>query len=760
MSRNVAPYPLPLDEVQRLAALRRYRILDTPAEPAFDRLAQLAARLFQAPIALIGFVDAERQWMKACVGADLRETRREHTFCTHTILHDELLVVPDATQDPRFAQLPAVTGAPGIRFYAGANLITDDGFRVGTLCVVDTQPRPRPPDAQLQELKDLAAIAVKLLELHLANLHLQEAERELTTLMNHASDIIYRHDLSGKITAINRACEQLTGYRREELLGRNVLELVAPESRPLLQALLEAQDLSMAKDLSTLEVAILTKSNERLTLEVSPRLVYQGEVPIGVQGIARDISERKRMELALRESEERFRVMVETSGDVLYRLRHDTMRYDYLSPGIEQLTGYLPDELMHGGLLPLIERIEPISASERGLSREAFVARWRAGQLSEYRADYLIRCKDGSRRWLSDHSYPWRDASGRLLGAVGVLADINRRKRAELLERDRNRVLEQIVNNAPLADILGELVALIETHQPDTIASVQLRRGRKLFTAVAPRLPQSFAELLAPGLPIRPDAGACGSAAYHRRRVISDIASDPHWQRYREAALACGLRTCWAAPILSAKGELLGTFAMYYTTPKPPSREAIALLESVVNLAAIAIERQQLTEQLTHQAQHDPLTGLANRLTFEVQFKQALQRAQRHGERLALLFIDLNDFKTINDSLGHHVGDLLLKAVARRLRQSVRRSDTVARLGGDEFVLILNDITCASAAQLVADKLAAAMAAPFVIKEHTLHLSASIGVSLYPDDGSDAEALMQRADSLMYQVKQRYKVQG
>ena len=128
-------------EIERLAALDQLQVLDTASEPLFDSLTELAARAFDAPIALISLVDASRQWFKACIGLDADQTAREISFCRHTILDDAVFVVLDAHQDARFAKNPLVTGAPFIRFYAGAPLITPQGHRLGSLCVIDTAPR-------------------------------------------------------------------------------------------------------------------------------------------------------------------------------------------------------------------------------------------------------------------------------------------------------------------------------------------------------------------------------------------------------------------------------------------------------------------------------------------------------------------------------------------------------------------------------------------------------------------------------------------
>lgn len=169
--------PLPINERDRLEALRSYEILDTAAEADFDDLVEVASAVFDVPIAVITLVDVERQWFKAKVGLDATETPRDHAFCAHAILRDETLVVPDATDDPRFSDNPLVTADPSIRFYAGAPLLTDDGHGLGTLCVIDSKPRVETPldPKQVRILEALSRQAVRLLEMRKANVHLADA---------------------------------------------------------------------------------------------------------------------------------------------------------------------------------------------------------------------------------------------------------------------------------------------------------------------------------------------------------------------------------------------------------------------------------------------------------------------------------------------------------------------------------------------------------------------------------------------------------
>jgi len=159
MSAPVLP-----NEAKRLKVLWQYEVLDTVPEEVFDDLTELAAKICEAPIALISLVDEDRQWFKSKVGLTVSETSRNHSFCAYAITQPDLFIVPDATKDPRFARNPLVTAEPNIRFYAGAPLITPDGHALGTLCVIDKVPRTLRPE-QKQALRILARHVVSQLEL-------------------------------------------------------------------------------------------------------------------------------------------------------------------------------------------------------------------------------------------------------------------------------------------------------------------------------------------------------------------------------------------------------------------------------------------------------------------------------------------------------------------------------------------------------------------------------------------------------------------
>lgn len=237
--------------------------------------------------------------------------------------------------------------------------------------------------------------------------------------------------------------------------------------------------------------------------------------------------------------------------------------------------------------------------------------------------------------------------------------------------------------------------------------------------------------------------------------IVADIASDPLWKNYRDLASRHGLKSCWSAPVLSHDGIVLGTFALYSAGVRHPEPAEINLTQIATRIAAIAIERKHAEDKIRHMAYHDMLTGLPNRILLTDRLTQAMLQTKRHNPWVSVLFVDLDNFKFVNDSLGHTAGDELLKTVARRMENCIRPTDAAVRMGGDEFVILLTDLqenTDAIAAAM--HKIRAAILEPVIIKGREFHITCSIGIATYPQDGTDAETLIANADIAMYKAKE------
>jgi len=228
--------PLPHNEAERLAALNRYHILDTAAESEFDDFTELAAHICAVPIALISLVDSDRQWFKSRVGLDVAQTPRDVAFCSHAILDTGLFEVADTLDDKRFQENPLVTGDPGIRFYAGTPLLTDNGQAIGTLCVIDTVPRELSP-AQKKALAALGRQVVRQLDLRLVaarerdlNLKLTSQARFQKVLLDSAMAAVISITGRGLVSSFNPAAENLLGYRADEVIGRQSLSFFHVEA--------------------------------------------------------------------------------------------------------------------------------------------------------------------------------------------------------------------------------------------------------------------------------------------------------------------------------------------------------------------------------------------------------------------------------------------------------------------------------------------------------------------------------------------------
>jgi diguanylate cyclase (GGDEF)-like protein/PAS domain S-box-containing protein len=362
----------------------------------------------------------------------------------------------------------------------------------------------------------------------------------------------------------------------------------------------------------------------------------------------------------------------------------------------------------------------------------------------------------GTGKWLSSTKVPMRNGRNEVVGLIGIARDITARKRADSFRSGQAQILEMIATSAPLGEVLTALMHLMEAQLEGVFCSVQLIDSDGLLRlGAAPSLDPSYLEQI-DGAAVGPKAGSCGTAAFRRERVIvTDIREDPLWDDWRHLVEPFGYRSCWSMPILSPEGTVLGVFAMYSSAAREPTEEELALIQLATRFAGIAIERTAAEEQIRFLANHDPLTGLPNRALLEDRLSQALLFAERDRRPVTVLFIDLDNFKLVNDTLGHNAGDTLLKLVAARMVEAVRATDTVVRIGGDEFVIILSEQRAERS--LVAEtvqRIQAAIARPIQLGAHQLRPTASIGIATYPRDGRTADALLANADTAMYRAKE------
>ena len=548
-------------------------------------------------------------------------------------------------------------------------------------------------------------------------------------LIENANDVVYAHDLDGNFTSVNKAIHSLTGYSREEVLRFNLKDLLTGDSHEVAMQMTAGE---LGGEVQTpYEITVRRKDGSLLALEVSTRLLFRLGRPVGVLGIARDVSERHRAEGHLR----LLRSVVVNANDAVLIAQGkpgDPLggKIVYVNEAFSRMTGYSPEDAI--GRTPRILLGPQTDRDQLNQVRNAL------GRKQAVRVEMINYRKDGSAYWVDVNFVPITEESGEFTHWVAVQRETTERKRAEDLERDRNHVLEMVARNGEIETILNHLAAMVERQCPDLRCSVLLLRNGDLVQVAGATLSsdavRGFQEL------------SLGAAAGPLKSGHFPLPAP----RPQTGA-------SWSVPILSGSGATLGAFAVACSVRRKPLQEELDLISKSSRLAAIAIEQRQLTDKLAYQAQHDALTGLPNRALFADRLHRALAQARRQGWLAAVLFVDLDRFKQINDTLGHSIGDSLLQQVARRLESCIRRTDTLARMGGDEFTLLLTELHDQQYVLTVAQKLLDALQTPFQIDTFELFVTASIGISVYPRDGKDAATLQRNADSAMYCAKNRGK---
>jgi diguanylate cyclase (GGDEF)-like protein/PAS domain S-box-containing protein len=453
---------------------------------------------------------------------------------------------------------------------------------------------------------------------------------------------------------------------------------------------------------------------------------------------------------ALRESEERYRAIVEDQTDLICRYRPDGL-LTFVNEAYARYHGTSAHALVGRSFFELIPE------HDRATARSKMGALTPDQPVQSY--VYRTTGPDGAVHW---HEWTERalfdGATTVEYQAVG--RDVTEQREAEVLVSDQACILEMIATGVGLPEILTEVCRVVEGHSPDARCSVLLvdDSGAMLVPGAAPSLPPGFVQA-AEKVPIGPLKGSCATAAFRREPVLSiDIATDPLWAECRDLPLEYGLRSSWSTPIMSSSGEkVLGTLALYHHAPRAPSIRDERIVDIAVQIAAIAIERKAAEDRLSYQARHDHLTGLPNRVLLPEFIGLALARARRQTTATGLLFLDVDRFKLVNDTLGHDAGDELLVALADRLRSSVRLGDVVARFGGDEFVVIADELATTDAEQQavgLAHRILEAVQEPFMVNGEEQFLTASIGIALANPGHDRVEVLLRNADAAMYQAKE------
>lgn len=410
---------IPVHEEDRLAALDRYHILDTLQEHEFDDLTQLAANICNTPIALISLIDRDRQWFKSRVGLDTIETPRDVSFCGHIVATNEILIVPDTTEDLRFADNPLVVDDPNIRFYAGVPLKTPDNFTLGTLCVIDRQPRVL-TSLQMQQLESLSRLVISQFESRLNNL----SSRLLASVVETSNDAIITQTLNGTITSWNPAAEKIFGYKQKEIVGQSIYILFPPELAVEEQNFVER--LLRSEVVENFESIRIHKDGKLkyVSITISPVMDSAGKL-IGYSKIVRDLTDHKASEIAIHKSDIHLKTAQRIAKLGSWEFDVNTQHIIW-SDEVFRIFGRDPN-----AGIPSYEEIQQYWHIE-DREKHNQIVKTAIETAKPYDLESRFYRPDGTIGYAAARGEPIFDASGKLVQLIGTILDITERKRAEI----------------------------------------------------------------------------------------------------------------------------------------------------------------------------------------------------------------------------------------------------------------------------------------------------------------------------------------
>ena len=526
-------------------------------------------------------------------------------------------------------------------------------------------------------------------------------------ILEKAGALVVVLDREGHIRRFNRACEELTGYSFAEVEGRLVWDfLLAPEERE--QVHLEAFK-ALVHNPNALRGSHtnhwIARDGTRRLIEWSNSVLpdQQGGLEFMVS-IGTDVTEKRLSEAALKESEAR---LIEAQRIAQVGSWEFDVASDSLTWSDETFRLFEVDRETFGASYEaFMDRVHP---EDRKRVSQAYLDS--LTNRKPYEISHRICMPDGRIKWVNECCEMHFDAQGNAVRSRGTVQDITRRKLAEDALRLYASVFEHSGEAILISDSNNRILAVNPAFTRLTGYGIDDIRGES---------PQILASGQTPEETYRAMAAALEQVGYWQGEVLDRRKDGTVYPKWMSTSVV---------------------------------RDADGHLSHYITSFSDITERKMAEAQISRLAYHDALTGLVNRFSLQGQLEQALSMAHREQRALAVIFLDLDRFKTINDTLGHAVGDALLKDVAQRLRDRVRDSDIVARLGGDEFVVVLSEVEDATTAARIADKILQALARPYRIGKDELHSTASIGLAFYPNDGEDGETLMKNADTAMYHAK-------
>ena len=327
-------------------------------------------------------------------------------------------------------------------------------------------------------------------------------------------------------------------------------------------------------------------------------------------------------------------------------------------------------------------------------------------------------------------------------------------QKEQLLQLQRD-ILESVAMSNNHTENLNKLCLAAQAMLSNAVASIMLydKSREHLIVRVAPSIPDEGIQQLN-GLVPGPQAGSCGTAVFCKTPIfVENTVTDTRWEFFDQFVADFNIHACWSMPIQTPDDLIIGSFALSSFESRAPNDFQKKLLSIAANLAGIILQRENMEKKLWDMAHLDSLTSLANRTLLNQRINHAITMASRHRHKIALLFIDLDNFKHINDSYGHRIGDETLIKTANTIKKHIRKQDTLSRIGGDEFVLLLETITESVDSSKVAQAILSSLNKTPPIAGSSNTISASIGISIYPDDALSSEALLRNADTAMYEAK-------